>query len=171
MSDPDTPREPAPQDVPGADDTANGGASTDEDALLWPERTVTLGDDRVVTVTEMTWGQSMRLAPHWRPLADGLFAVVGAAADAAEVDTGAVVALFEDHGESALELLAECTDLDREAIEALPLVDGQNLLVTWLKVHLGFFGRRVALGRQVARGLTEGANRARRAAGRSASSS
>lgn len=163
-------RESSGQDAPATDD-AEGGAAQDEAALLWPEREVTLSDGTQVTVAEMTWGQSMRLTRHWRPLADGLLELVGEAADEREIGEDEVTALLEDHGDDAIELLAECTNLDRARIQELSLLDGQTLLVTWLGVHLRFFGRRLAVGRSVSAGLRRGMRVARSTAGRSAPSS
>lgn len=165
-----TRRESSGQDTPATDE-AEGGAAQDEAALLWPEREVRLADGTTVTVREMTWGQSLRLARHWRPLADGLFELIGDGDAERDIEPDEVAALLEDHGDDALELLAACSDADRDRLEALGLVDGQTLLITWLGVHLRFFARRRVLGRSVSEGMKRGVRVARTTAGRSVPSS
>lgn len=175
------PGDPAPEphrpgggdqdDTASAATTTEAGAAQDEAALLWPEREVQLADGRKVTVREMTWGQSLRLARHWRPLADGLFELIGDGNAERDIEPDEVAALLEDHGDDALELLAACSDLDRNQAEGVGLVDGQTLLITWLGVHLRFFARRRVVGRSVSEGMKRGVRVARTTAGRSAPSS
>lgn len=125
---------------------------TDQD-ILWPEQEVIVGDETTVTVHEMTFAQTARLAEDWQPIAEEVMGSLGSASE------DEVIAMFDDlaerHGERLIRLIAATARVDdqpvsREWVERLKPDDGMILAVAWLGVHLRFFGARRA-GRQTFR--------------------
>ena len=114
--------------------------------IIQGERTVPLSDGREITVREYrAFLEGLKVDA----IAAGLEGDLAAALSGkhqADADTLLVLAgVFGRHPETLAELLAMATDLDAEAIKALPDADGQTLLITWWGLNASFFMRRIVL--------------------------
>lgn len=110
-----------------------------EAEILHPERDVRLSDDRVVTVREITFAESVRIADRFGALA----AAVSQRAGTVEA---LLAALTDDgHRRTWCEFVALVSGLPVAEIEALPAADGVLLTLAAFGANTGFFGVTSAL--------------------------
>ncbi len=133
-------------DNPPTQDTEPQPDPAEELDIIKGERAVTLSDGREIPVREYrAFLEGLKVDA----IAAGLEADLAAALSGkrqADADTLLVLAgAFGKHPETLAELLAMATDLDAEAIKALPDADGQTLLITWWGLNANFFMRRIVL--------------------------
>lgn len=126
-------------------------------AVLHPERDCELSIDgalRKVTVREYGHVEWLKLLPRAEPLV----AAIAAALAGNEAPTyEQALAVYADHADAMLPLVAQAADLTLDQVQALGIDDGELLFMTWWGVNGGFFVRRarnrVLVERAAARGL------------------
>jgi len=111
-----------------------------EAQVLWPDQTVTLSDEREVTVCQLRAAQEERYHDDVVPIRRAIRDTIGHSDDPDEV-TAAFYKILDEHGPSLSRLVRACTDLTGEDWETLTSHDLAHLRVTWLGVHLRPFAQ------------------------------
>lgn len=126
---------PAPE---GADDLE----------VLHPERTFLLAG---ITVTMREYGfvEGMKLANRAQPVVHDLAAITGVAEDGGLLEYARLQAVFADHVDVILDMVAQACDQPRAWVESLDPADGEKLLLAWWAVNGPFFVRRVLMETQL----------------------
>jgi len=111
----------------------------DDLAILFPDRHVTIAGKAVV-MREFRWAEGLRLQALIAPIVQHLahLAEQGELMQAAALD-----ALFADHADDLLLLIATACDQPVEWVTALSDRDGSNLRLLWWTVNVPFFATRV----------------------------
>lgn len=125
--------------------TDNGGEK--DLAVLFPERIVPLGDQKV-TVQELTFDQSLAFGVAIATVVDAMQAV---AASRRLHDIEALRSVFAENRDHIIAMMAACTGLDEDWIRSRDATDGERLLVAWWGANADFFLMRVMVGLQLRR--------------------
>jgi len=116
------------------------------DALL-PDSDIEIRGE-AITVTEITFIQSLPLEPVIQPMIDDLaelFIGDDSRDDGAAVSYQAMASVFGSHAELLLRMLSLATGKPRDWIESLSDADGQLLTMTFWQVNKDFFTRRLVI--------------------------
>lgn len=113
---------------------------------------VTLAGGRVVAVKPVTLGQLPRFVKAIRPAFGALVALApdssslgdgGGQGAGMDVDAGALLDLYVDHGPALNSALCIVTDLTQAEVDALNLEEASLLVTALWEVNQDFFARRV----------------------------
>ncbi|MGO1072562.1 DUF6631 family protein [Lysobacter sp. CA199] len=123
---------PQPQSAPEGADTAG----VEELGVLYPERTLTIGNEKVV-VNEIGFVQSLMLHDHVSPIVAAIEALMTASNEAP--DFLQVTKVFATNRAATIELLMAATGKDAAWLNGLNAVQGHQLLLIFWGTNADFF--------------------------------